>query len=113
MAKFIIDANLPYLFSLWKGDQFVHVFDIDDSMSDNEIWDFAKNKGLTIISKDADFSIKVLFNDPPPRVVHLKIGNMKMKDLHNFLSRNWNEIVNVSTKHKLTNVFLDRIEGID
>ncbi len=36
--KFIIDANLPYLFSLWKGEDFIHVFDINDEMSDDEIW---------------------------------------------------------------------------
>jgi len=34
MPKFLIDANLPYYFSIWKSDEFIHVFDINDAMSD-------------------------------------------------------------------------------
>ena len=113
MAKYFIDANLPFLFSFWKSEKFVHAYEINDSMTDEEIWDYAKKHNLTIISKDADFSTKALFKKPPPKVIHLKIGNMKMKDLYDFLYKNWNEIENTSETHKLTNVYNDRIEGIE
>lgn len=113
MTKFIIDANLPYLFKLWRNKKFIHVFDINDSMSDKEIWDYAKMHELTIITKDSDFSTKALIKSPFPKVIHLKFGNMKMKIFHDFLSKNWNEIEHVSDSHKLTNVYIDRIEGIE
>jgi predicted nuclease of predicted toxin-antitoxin system len=45
MAKFLIDANLPYRFSLWRGPDYVHVFD----WADWEIWDYAKMRDLTIV----------------------------------------------------------------
>jgi predicted nuclease of predicted toxin-antitoxin system len=113
MTKFIVDANLPYYFSIWESDKFIHVFDINDSMSDEEIWEYAKEHDLTIITKDADFSIKALFKKPPPRVIHLRIGNMKLNALYEFINKNWSEIENTSGTHTLTNVYLDRIEGIE
>lgn len=56
MAKYLVDANLPYHFSLWKGEDFTHVFDIDPRMSDKDIWAYAEVNILVIISKDSDFS---------------------------------------------------------
>ncbi len=55
MSRYIIDANLPYYFSLWRGDEYQHVIDLDPSMKDSEIWRFAKENNLTIVTKDADF----------------------------------------------------------
>jgi|GEM_PF-6286067 len=37
MQKYIIDANLPYYFSLWRGEAYEHVIDIDPHMKDSEI----------------------------------------------------------------------------
>ncbi len=55
MTRYIVDANLPYFFSLWNSESFIHVFDINDSMTDNEILNYARDNDLTIITKDADF----------------------------------------------------------
>jgi len=33
MKKYIIDANLPYYFSLWKNDAYEHVIDWDDVLA--------------------------------------------------------------------------------
>ncbi len=30
MAKYLIDANLPYYFSPWSGDDYRHVFEMSD-----------------------------------------------------------------------------------
>ncbi|MCC5929065.1 MAG: DUF5615 family PIN-like protein [Cyclobacteriaceae bacterium] len=59
MAKFLIDANLPYHFSLWNSSEYIHVKDINERWSDQQFWDFAKVNNLVIISKNADFSIKL------------------------------------------------------
>jgi predicted nuclease of predicted toxin-antitoxin system len=89
--KFIVDANLPYYFSLWNNrENYIHVYDINLKMNDDEIWNYAKENNLTIITKDKDFSNRILFNTPPPKVIHLKIGNLKLKSLFNYLSANWN-----------------------
>ncbi len=112
MPKFIVDANLPYYFGLWNSELFIHVFDINDSMTDKEIIKYAIENNLIIITKDADFSSKVLFQNNP-KVIHLRIGNMKIQALHDFLNKNWERIQQVSDSFKLTNVYFDRIEGIE
>jgi predicted nuclease of predicted toxin-antitoxin system len=113
MAVFIIDANLPYYFSLWNTPEFIHVKDINDEWTDEQIWVYAKTNNLTIITKDSDFSNKMMFNNPPPRVIHLRFGNMKMNPFFETITKLWDSIVEMNKDHKLVNVFIDRIEGIE
>jgi predicted nuclease of predicted toxin-antitoxin system len=113
MAVFIIDANLPYYFSLWNTPEFIHVKDINDEWTDEQIWTYAKTNNLTIITKDSDFSNKIMFNNPPPRVIHLRFGSMKMNPFFETITKLWDGIVEMNKDHKLVNVFIDRIEGIE
>jgi len=113
MASFLIDANLPYYFSLWNTSDFIHQKDINDEWTDEQIWVFAKENNLTIISKDSDFSNKIMLSTPPPRVIHIRFGNMKMKPFFDTINKVWNEVVEMNKEHKLVNVFTDRIEGIE
>ncbi len=110
--KFLIDANLPYYFSLWKGSDFIHQKDIDDTWKDSQIWGYAKENNLTIITKDSDFSDKMLLHEPPPRVIHIRFGNIKMKEFFALLTAIWEDIKEMSSENKLVSVFKDRIEGI-
>ena len=113
MSKYLIDANLPFYFSLWKGENFLHVHDIDDSMTDSAIWEFSTKNDLCIVTKDSDFSNRILLSTPPPKVIHIKTGNLSIKELYSFLNGVWPEIENLVKKHKLVNVFADRIEAIE
>jgi predicted nuclease of predicted toxin-antitoxin system len=113
MPEFLIDENLPYKFSYWDGEDFVHQNEIDGIKSDEEIWEYPKNNNLTIITKDADFSDRIIFSEPPPKVIHIRIGNLRIKEMHQFFGKNWEEILNHSENFKLTNVYKNRIEGIE
>ncbi len=31
LKKYLIDVNLPYYFSLWKGEEFIHLKDINET----------------------------------------------------------------------------------
>jgi predicted nuclease of predicted toxin-antitoxin system len=112
VPRYLIDVNLPYRFSLWQGPEYVHVFDLDDSWTDLQIWHYAQRHDLTIVSKDADFSALAMASHPPPRVVHLRIGNLKLHDLHQTLQDLWPEVLGLSETHRLVTVFRDRIEGV-
>ncbi len=112
MKKYLIDVNLPYCFSLWNSEEFIHQTDIDDKWTDTQIWNFAKKNNLTIITKDADFSHRIILNTPPPKVIHIRFGNLKLKDFFRMISDNWDEIKKLNDQYKLVNVFKTRIEGI-
>lgn len=111
--RFLIDVNLPDRFSLWQGDNFIHVRNIDDEWSDTKIWEYAKDKDLIIVSKDADFSNRIIHMEPPPKVIHLRVGNLKIKQFHKFMNENWVLITELISTSKLVNVYIDRIEVID
>lgn len=112
MAKFLIDVNLPYYFSIWNSDEYIHQKDIDDEWTDEQIWNYAKTNNLTIITKDSDFSNKIVLREPPPKVIHLRIGNMKMKEFFETVSKLWADVVQLNEEFKLVNVFKDRIESL-
>ncbi|WP_255478586.1 DUF5615 family PIN-like protein [Rufibacter sp. XAAS-G3-1] len=48
--------------------------------ADAQIWRYAQENNLTIVSKDADSSSRLLLRQPPPKVIHLRYGNMKMHE---------------------------------
>ncbi len=113
MKRFLIDANLPGRISVWQGEEFLHVVDIDDEMTDSEIWNYARKNNHTIVTKDADFSNRMIVSKPPPRIIHIRVGNMRLRDFDRFIFENWKVIRIASSGHKLVNVYKDRIETID
>ncbi len=113
MPKYLIDVNLPYYFQLWSSEEYIHQNDIDPKAKDENIWEYARVNNLTIVTKDSDFSSRILIANPPPRIIHIKFGNMKMGDFHDFIIRNWEEILKMSSANKLVNVYKDKIEGVN
>src|SRR5437868_1308253 len=91
--KFLVDVNLPYYFPLWNKEEYVHQYDLGDNWPDERIWNHARAKNLTIISKDSDFSNRIMISNPPPKVIHIRIGNMKMKEFSNTISALWNDVL--------------------
>jgi len=100
MRKYLIDANLPSRFSIWSGEEYEHVVHINDELKDSEIWAYGKDNNLTIVTKDADFSDMIMMHDPPPRIIHIRLGNMKMRELNQQLSSIWNDVCELSDAFK-------------
>jgi predicted nuclease of predicted toxin-antitoxin system len=47
----------------------------------------------------------------PPKVIHLRIANIRKRDFQLFLAKVWEQIESLSIDYKLINVYLDRIEA--
>jgi len=87
--KLLFDQNLsprlPRLLADLYPDS-VHVRDIGFSdATDTEIWDYAKQHGFAIVSKDSDFQQKSLLYGSPPKFIWIRLGNSSVKDLTNLL----------------------------
>jgi predicted nuclease of predicted toxin-antitoxin system len=111
MNGFLFDENLPTKIRFTPSLPVIHVSILGESLSDTLIWKYAKDKGLAIVTKDADFSDRLMVDLFPPKVVHLRFGNMRKKEFHLFLENVWTEIEALVITHKLINVYLDRIEA--
>lgn len=112
MARYLVDVNLPRWFSQWNNADYLHQHDIDASRHDTLIWGYAREHDLTIITKDSDFSSRILLSEPPPKVIHVRLGNMDMRSFHAAIAKCWSEVLAMNETHKLVIVHADRIEGV-
>ena len=112
MKGYLFDENLPKRLRFSPKLPVVSTSKIGKQPSDSQIWEYARKQDLVIVSKDTDFSDRIITQTPPPRVVHLRFGNLRRDDFHALLARCWPQIETLLKSHKLVNVYLDRLEGI-
>ncbi len=60
--------------------------DIGETWTDSQIWKYAEDRDMVIVSKDADFSDRAMISVPPPRMVHIRFGKMRIRDFRDLLS---------------------------
>jgi len=109
---FLFDENTPSRLTFTPGLPVRHANELGKSPSDTEMWNFARQERLVIVSKDADFSNRIMLSSPPPWIVRLRFGNMRKREFHSYLKKIWPSVETLLPAHKLINVFQDRIEGI-
>ncbi len=112
MKGFLFDENSPARLRFLPRLPIVPASKIGHNPSDSQIWEFARKHDLVIVSKDADFSDRIITNSPPPRVVHLRFGNLRKSEFHALLVRVWPQIETLLKSHKLVNVYAERLEAI-
>jgi predicted nuclease of predicted toxin-antitoxin system len=112
MRGFLFDENLPRVPSLQTSLPVTHALDLGSRLTDSQLWAHAQRNDLAIVTKDADFSQRIVLSVPPPRVVHLRVGNMRGRDFAAWLERIWPQIESAIAAHKLLNVYRDRIEAV-
>lgn len=58
MAKFLIDVNLPYYFSIWNNSDCCHMLDINETWTDEKIWEYAKKINSLLLQKMLIFLLR-------------------------------------------------------
>jgi len=90
--KLLFDHNLsPKLVQRLEDifPQSLHVRDINmQKAPDLEIWNYAKEHGYTIITKDTDFYQRSVYFGHPPKIIWLKIGNSSVKEIEEYIRSN-------------------------
>jgi predicted nuclease of predicted toxin-antitoxin system len=112
MKGFLFDENLPIRLTFRPGLPVTPVSIVGPSPTDTQVWEYACQHELVIVTKDADFSGRIILRTPPPWVVHLRFGNLRRRDFHALLARVWPQVESLLKTHKLVNVHRDRLEGI-
>lgn len=92
MKGFLLDENLPARLLFSPSLPIVPLSTVGDQPADSQIWEFARRHELVIVSKDADFSDRIIIRTPPPWVVHIRFGNLRKKEFHTLLARVWPQI---------------------
>lgn len=87
MIKFLCDARLPPALCkslVAKGYEAIHVIDAGLLYAkDAEIWRYALNQNMVIMTKDSDFSQRSYMVNVSPKIVWIRLPNAKSSILIN------------------------------
>ncbi|MCM4154760.1 DUF5615 family PIN-like protein [Gramella sp. AN32] len=101
----LIDQNLSHkLGKLFMNKKVVarHVYAEDlHGADDVEIWQYAKNLGYTILTKDTDFEVLQSIWGFPPKIIILKCGNASTRIIMDLLDASWLQIIDFLSKDTL------------
>jgi predicted nuclease of predicted toxin-antitoxin system len=90
--NYLVDVNLPKYFSWFNQANFVFVADIDSRLTDTNIWNYALQNNLVILTRDTDFYHRIIASIKHPKVVYFDLGNVTLKQLHNYFDNYWRQI---------------------
>jgi predicted nuclease of predicted toxin-antitoxin system len=91
--KLLLDANVSWrMVSILKEyfGECIHADDISElefPAKDTKIWQYAKDNGYTIITRDNDFNDLVTMRGFPPKIVWVRTGNCSRKFMTDLLIR--------------------------
>ena len=115
---FIIDAHLPK--SLCKyfralGHTALHTtdFPLGNSTSDGWLSEEAAQKGAVVITKDTDFFNSFLLNRKPPKLVLVRVGNLKLRDMKQLFETQAKSLALLLESHDLVELHLDKAIVLD
>jgi predicted nuclease of predicted toxin-antitoxin system len=84
-VRFLIDNQLPASLAdllVSHGHHAIHVLEVGLAVAnDRDIWRYAAENSLVIISKDEDFSRRNVKLALVPQVVWVRLGNCRKRDL--------------------------------
>ena len=99
--RFLFDENLSPILVPALADLFpnsIHVRDVGLARGNDEaVWDYAREQGLAILSKDADFRQRSFVLGHPPKVVWIRRGNCSTRDIEMTIRQNYKAVLQFDT----------------
>ena len=109
--KLLFDANLSSRLPVALADLFPgsrHVRDMGLGTSDDEpIWQYARDQGFTIVTKDSDFNQRALVRGQPPKVLWVRLGNCTTSEVEAVLRGGHDAILSFAEDPKAALLVLD------
>ena len=95
--RFLFDQNLSPRLVRALADLFpesIHVRDVGlEAAEDDEVWGYALEHLLTIVSKDSDFHQRSFVYGHPPKVIWIRRGNCSTGEIEAILRAKFSEIL--------------------
>ncbi len=107
----IVDENLPRTLVAKFGAGSLHATDLGERVTDGYLWLHARQHGRIILTKDADFFDRLSLEGSPPKVVWVRLGNLRRADLEEEILRRWPEVLNLLESANMVELHGDRLEA--
>jgi predicted nuclease of predicted toxin-antitoxin system len=95
--KFLVDAQLPPLLATVlneKGFDAIHTQELpeENDTSDEELLQFCDAESRVLISKDSDFYHAKVLRNQPEKLLLVRVGNMRTRNLLDLFRRITNDL---------------------
>jgi predicted nuclease of predicted toxin-antitoxin system len=111
-VKLLFDQNLPTRIVTSLSDIFPNSSHLKTlgmaATDDRAIWNYARENGFAIISKDSDFHQMSFLFGAPPKTIWLRCGNCSTTALENIIRRNTRKIANFLNEEESALLVIDR-----
>lgn len=108
--QFLVDQNLPAALVGELHGAVAHASQFGSRPSDSELWQIAKSQGWAIITRDTDFFNRLQVYGSPPKVVWIRFGNLRIRNLREALVAVWPTVLQRIVQYDLIAVYSDRLE---
>lgn len=112
MKHLLIDENLPASLARGLPVACSHATEIAPQPTDNELWMHARQRDWTLLTRDTDFFDRLMLEGPPPKVIWVRLGNIRKTELETLLLRLWPAICQLLTKADLVEVHPTTLEAV-
>ena len=97
LVKLLLDQNVSHLLvrrlsSLYPGSTHVRSVGLHES-EDSEVWQYALDNDLTIVTKDSDFHVRSILDGHPPKVIWITRGNCSTDEIESILRGFYQELI--------------------
>ncbi|MGH8161093.1 MAG: DUF5615 family PIN-like protein [Gammaproteobacteria bacterium] len=95
--KLLLDENLSFrmlseLEESFPGSDHVTRLGLETT-GDRELWNYARDHGFALVTKDSDFHELAALYGSPPKIVWLKCGNQPRHSMTNLLLKHHQQLV--------------------
>lgn len=103
--KRLFDQNLSHLLvkrlaDLFPASSLVRLLGLDQA-DDGQIWNYAREHGFTVVSRDADFAERSRLYGSPPKLIWLRCGNATTPEVETRLRKNADWLVELERNAQL------------
>jgi len=87
MSRLLIDENLPFTLVRLLDADCLHASEIAPQASDSLLWKTARQNNWVVLTRDTDFFDRLLVHGAPPKVVWVRLGNIRKNALIELLTK--------------------------
>ncbi len=112
MKHLLIDENLPSSLASLLPVETTHATDLGSQPTDKALWQYANQDGWVILTRDTDFFDRVILYGPPPKVIWVRLGNIRRSALETHLMNLWPSITEMLENADLVEVHPQALEAV-
>lgn len=94
--KLLFDQNLSPRLATRLADLYPSSAHVDPlglgEVDDRVVWNYARQNGFLVVTKDSDFSELVVYLGFPPKVIWIRRGNCSTHDIEQILRKNYDVV---------------------